>query len=282
MRIINRKREKFVSVRIAEIQLLNKYLNYLPPDIYLCVTVRSQCITEAEARFLNDLNQNHADEMYGKISFRSDSDYVVRLEDLQNYYAFIEVCYNLLLRNNNMPCRQGKCGFVRINSEFVVPYCCIDDEQKYLPLFYFEGDIENLRSQSVRLESWDMAYLKFCFMVQDTYDELFTCDSCIVVSLENIRNYFPPGTNFEEYWPNVDGHNFRKSKFMNMSGSRIRTPPWLSTSTRFVPETVLPRPLSVAPSQPVSPLLLHLPLLNNSHQNGYTSNQTVCYLLFIY
>ncbi|XP_008185792.1 uncharacterized protein LOC100167868 isoform X2 [Acyrthosiphon pisum] len=265
IRVINGEHLKFVSVRMAETQLLSNYLHYLHADIYTCTSVRSHFITEAEAKLLNDINQKHTECIYGKEMFFQGKDYIVRLEDVHEFYTFIEVCYKKLLCNIT-PGRREKCGFIRINSESVVPYC-IKDNQKYVPLFYFEGETENLKHRAVKLENWNLAYLKFCCKVQGIRNELFASDSCTVTSLDDIKNYFPPETNFEEYWPAkvVDTQLLtnQKSTHVNPPGAWIRAPPEVVPAENSIPLT-LTAPASLPQSMPV---------LMNTYQNGWPANQ---------
>lgn len=285
LRIINEEKLKFVSVRIAETQLLSMYLNYLHPNIYTCTSVKSHFITEAEAKLFNEINQKHSDLVYGKELFQAGKDYIVRLEDVQEFYTFIEVCYKKLL-SQVTPGGKESCGFIRINSESVVPYC-IKEGKKYVPLFYFEGETENLKQSAVKLENWNLAYLKFCCKVQGIRNELFASDSCTVTSLDDIKNYFPPDTNFEEYWPAkvVDTQLLtnQKNAHINSPAAWIRAPPALLNTTS---ESILP-PHSLPASSVVPPP--SMPLTNNTYQNGWISNQMVCiknriniYLFFYY
>jgi hypothetical protein len=269
IRVINGEELKFVSVRMAETQLLSNYLHYLHADIYTCTSVRSHFITDSEAKILNEINIKHCDGVYGKDMFYSNKDYIVRLEDVHEFYTFIEVCYKKLLCNIT-PGRKEKCGFIRINSESVVPYC-IKDGQKYVPLFYFEGETENLRHRAVKLENWNLAYLKFCCKVQGIRNELFASDSCTVTSLDDIKNYFPPETNFEEYWPAkvIDTQLLtnQKSTHVNPPGAWIRAPPEVPA-----PENTIPHSLTApAPVMPQS-----MPVMMNTYQNGWPPNQMVC------
>lgn len=195
---IYRSGEKYVAVRMVEIKLLNKYLNYLHPDIYSCTYIRSYYITEIEARLLNEINNRHCDGQFGRDMF-TPKDLVVRLSDAYEFYNFLDVCYNKLLRGNNNN-NKDKCGFIRINKESVVPYT-VRDGQKFVPLFYFEGETDNLKLKADQLKGWDLSYLKFCCKVQGIRNELFASETCSVISLTDITSYFPPGTEFEEYWP---------------------------------------------------------------------------------
>lgn len=112
--------EKYCAVRIVETKLLNKYLNYLHQDIYNCTCVRSYYITEAESRLLNEINQKHCDNQFGRDLF-TNKDLVVRLSDVNKFYTFLDVCYRKLMMGNS-GAHSEKCGFIRINKESVVPY----------------------------------------------------------------------------------------------------------------------------------------------------------------
>ena len=81
-----------------------------------------------------------------------------------------------------------------------MPYT-VKDTIKYVPLFYFEGETDHLKLKSDSVDSWDLAYLKFCCKVQGIRNELFAADTCRVVALEEIKGHFPSGTTFEDYWP---------------------------------------------------------------------------------
>lgn len=189
--------EKYCAVRMVELKLLSKYLTYLHADIYSCTCIRSYYITEAEARLLNEINIRHCDYQFGRDPFTT-KDLVVRLQDADEFYTFLDVCYNKLLPQNNA--QSNKCGFIRIDGESVVPYI-LRNGTKYVPVFYFEGEISSLFQKSETLEGWDLAYLKFCCKVQGIRAELFEKDNCSVISLEDIKGYFPADTNFEDYWP---------------------------------------------------------------------------------
>lgn len=194
---INRAGEKYCAVRMVEMKALNKYLNYLHQDIYNCTCIRSYYITENEGRLLNEINIKHCDYQFGKEQF-TQRDLIVRLSDAIEFYNFLCSCYTKLV--NGETDSLGRSGFIRINKESVVPYTVYND-QKYVPLFYFEGETENLKQRANKLEGWDLSYLKFCCKVQGIRNELFAHDSCSVISLNDIKNYFPPGTLFEDYWP---------------------------------------------------------------------------------
>ncbi|TMW41665.1 hypothetical protein DOY81_013255 [Sarcophaga bullata] len=195
---IYRQQEKYCSVRMIEMKLLGKYLNCLHPDIYSsCTCVRSYYITEAEARLFIEINHKHCDGEFGRDLF-TQKDLVVRLSDATKFYQFLDICYRKLISGSKSP--SEKCGFIRINKESVVPYTVRNGEQ-VVPLFYFEGETENLKQKADLLSGWDLAYLKFCCKVQGIRNELFSSENVAVISLTDIKSYFPNGTEFEDYWP---------------------------------------------------------------------------------
>ena len=221
---IFRAGEKFCAVRILETKLLNKYLSYLHSDIYSCTCIRSYYITEAESKLLNEINTKHCDSQFGRDQFTC-KDLVVRLADAKEFYAFLDVCYTKLTASNRSA-PSDKCGFIRINKESVVPYT-IKDNLKYVPLFYFEGETDNLKLKAEKLEGWDLSYLKFCCKVQGIRNELFASETCSVISLSDIKSYFPPGTGFEDYWPSkvMDSQLIVNSKGGGGGGGWTKQPP---------------------------------------------------------
>ncbi|XP_011634929.1 uncharacterized protein LOC105425732 isoform X3 [Pogonomyrmex barbatus] len=226
---IFRSGEKYCAVRILESKLLNKYLSYLHSDIYSCTCIRSYYITEAESKLFNEINTRHCENQFGRDVFTS-KDLVVRLSDAKEFYTFLDVCYTKLTAGTNPNVTNGrkaeKCGFIRINRESVVPYT-VKDGLQYVPLFYFEGETENLKLKAEKLEGWDLSYLKFCCKVQGIRNELFAHDTCFVISLNDIKSYFPPGTGFEDYWPTkvMDSQLLVNSNGSGAGGGWTKQPP---------------------------------------------------------
>ncbi|XP_029667339.1 uncharacterized protein LOC115238007 isoform X2 [Formica exsecta] len=226
---IFRSGEKYCAVRILESKLLNKYLSYLHADIYSCTCIRSYYITEAESKLFNDINTKHCENQFGRDTFTC-KDLVVRLSDAKEFYTFLDVCYTKLTAGSNPNVTSGrkaeKCGFIRINKESVVPYT-VKDGLQYVPLFYFEGETENLKLKAEKLEGWDLSYLKFCCKVQGIRNELFASETCSVISLNDIKSYFPPGTGFEDYWPTkvMDSQLLVNSNGNGSGGGWTKQPP---------------------------------------------------------
>ncbi|XP_020803744.1 uncharacterized protein LOC110180420 isoform X2 [Drosophila serrata] len=232
---IYRQSEKYCSVRMIELKLLGKYLNCLHPDIYSsCTCVRSYYITDAEARLFIEINHKHCDGEFGRDIF-TQKDLVVRLSDASKFYQFLDICYRKLVSGSKTP--SEKCGFIRINKESVVPYT-VRNSQQVVPLFYFEGETENLKTKAELLNGWDLAYLKFCCKVQGIRNELFSSENVAVISLTDIKSYFPNGTEFEDYWPSkvVDsnlliGNRANVNNSVNWTRQPSAPPPKITTSS---------------------------------------------------
>lgn len=268
IRVINGVKLQFVSVRMVETQLLSEYLHYLHANMYTCTSVRSYFITDSEAALLNDINNFHSDFAFGSAIFFARKDYIVLLEDAQEFYTFIDVCYKVLLSNDNTG-RKKKCGYILFNFESVLPYA-IKDDKKYIPLFCFESETKNLQHLTVKLENWNLAYLKFSCKLQGIInDEFFASDSCTVISLDDIKNFYSDDTSFEEYWP----PNIFETQILTNENSTHVNPPgvWIKAPLEVVIAENSTIPQTLTESTPVLPT--SMPVIMNSHQNGRPANQ---------
>ncbi|XP_022917225.1 uncharacterized protein [Onthophagus taurus] len=198
--LIYRNNEEYCSVRMAEQGALNCYLKFLNKDIDNCVNVKSSYVTSAEANLLNQINFIHCDGQFGRDHFANQL--LIKVNDVKEFYDFLRICYGKLI-GKEADCDK-RLGFVIINKESVVPYA-VSNGRKYVPLFYFEGEIDQLKLKSYKLEGWDLSYLKFCCKIQGIRNQLFAHDTCSVIDLADIKQYFPPETTFDEYWPNNSG-----------------------------------------------------------------------------
>jgi len=255
MRLVNGKHLKFVATHMAENGIFKKYLHNIHPYIYTeCTPVKAYVITYSEVKILNYINETY----YGKgkeYQYFAGIDYIVRLEDIHNFYLFLEICYEKLLCNVNSGYK-NLCGFIRVNSD---PYSCVpyftQDGQKYVPFFYLAGDTEHLRQRAVKLENWNLAFLKFCLKLHTVKKELFPGDSCLVITFDNVKNFYPPETLFEDIWPVHLGHLYlsatnQKSSMINLRGS------WFRKVREVVPDHNTIPLISTAPV-PSTPLALN-------------------------
>jgi len=210
--------DKFLSVRMVEKVLISRFLQLLPYEVVTCPIIHSYRVTEVEARLLNEINAKHSDCLFGKDNFTT-KDLVVRKYDVEQFYLFLDSCFSKMILKKST--EKDKCGFLRIGGTSDVPYVEVGGSKtKYMPVFYFEGEID--LQKCVTLRGWDWAYLKFCCKVQGVKDQLIASDVCKSVSLEDLREYFPPGTTFVEYWPAKDFVSRVMSKKSTQSGSWTR------------------------------------------------------------
>lgn len=89
--------------------------------------------------------------------------------------------YNTPLGNNE------KFGFLRMNIGSIVLYCTIDD-QKHVPLLFFDEALEILIDDYFKIENWNLAYIKFCCIVENIRNDIITSKSYLVTRLSVIRN----------------------------------------------------------------------------------------------
>lgn len=223
VRVTNGEHLHYVSVRMAETNLLKKYLPSLHSDLLEVVFVKFYLMTHYEAKLFNEINRVHSNNFYGENSF-STTDYIVRFEDMCEFYGFIEFCYTKLFYNiiTNL---EEKCGFIRINFKSVVPYI-VKENIKYVPLIYFNFTDKNLTQQCVQIKDWSLAYLKFCCKVQDITANLYSSGFCRMINIDLIKRYFSPKTHFEEFWPD----SFNKSQLINDNKEAKESSFWIRKS----------------------------------------------------
>ncbi|CAH1731018.1 unnamed protein product [Aphis gossypii] len=228
-RIINGEHLKFVSVLMAEMLLIRNYLHYFNPDIYKCFSVKGYYITNSEAKILNYINKQFYSSMFHE--FIAGKDCIVRLEDAQEFYKFVCVCYNKIQSNIND--HKIQFGCIKFFSRFIPYYT--KEGQKYLPLFYFTNP-NDPSIGDVELKNWDLAYLKFCFKVMGIFDQLYNMDSCTVISLNNIKNYYPSEKVYEDFWPEDVSNN---SHIINLNKHYNKPGVWITNHVEVYSENTL-------------------------------------------
>lgn len=188
---------RFCSVRMVIQTLLTKYLYFLHPEVINSgAPIESYHATATECELLNEVNIKHCDCQFSSELFTT-ADLIVRLDDVEELHTFLNVCYNKLVCGNICT---TEFGFYKINEEYVVAYVTVK-ENRYVPLFFFDGETDSLDAKAIKLDGWSLAYLKFGVKLQSLDGERYVGDSCLVVNVEELKNYFPPGSKFEEYWP---------------------------------------------------------------------------------
>ncbi|XP_045457045.1 uncharacterized protein LOC123667109 [Melitaea cinxia] len=113
--------------------------------------------------------------------------------------------------------------------------------------------MDSLKLKAEQLNGWDISYLKFCCKVQGIRNELFTSETCLVISLTDIKSYFPLGTEFEEYWPNkvVDSQLFNSTMGLVSGGCQwIKAPPAppLREESGLFPDTTIQMAMDQQPT----------------------------------
>lgn len=196
LRNINGQQFKLVSVRMVEITF-QLYLDIFPSELYSLPNVKGYFITEAEAQLLSEVTQKLSDKIFSVLVFQPDRDLLVRLEDVQEFSNFTELCYKLLT-NEPIPDNRKRFGFVKLNHEIDMAYCILNGEM-YFPLFLFDSHIERLYDRALTIDNWDWVYLKigltFCKIENNSL--LYHC--CLVVKLEDLKTCFPPETFHVQY-----------------------------------------------------------------------------------
>lgn len=193
---IFRKDGKYCAAKIVESQLLKKYELILHRDVFSCAKTKCWQMNPIEFQLLNEINLWHCDALYGN-SYFTDTDILIKLDDVWEFYKFLSLCHRKLTSAAN---DMSKCGFIKINAEAIVPYTIVGSVT-YLPLFYFEGEVDDVKPFAIKLIEWDLAYMKFCCKTQGIKNSLYDHDYCDVVDLQTIKKYFPSSAKFEYYWP---------------------------------------------------------------------------------
>lgn len=177
--------------------LFNKYLGNIHPDIiYECRFVNGLRISPAEAILLTDINTNHSDQTY---TFEAGNDCIALVDEIRMFYDFLLVCSRKLGR---IPGYTDLFGFIRFHSAqslIVVPYIVID-EKKYLPLIFFKNIPRKIKYQKnaiVKLENLNLAYIKFCCMIQGIEKSLLKRVSYKAIIFDVVKEYSPTGIFFE-------------------------------------------------------------------------------------
>lgn len=265
IRIIDNVKIKLVPVRVAENDLLKKYLASLAPYIYENLNIKSYYFTIPEAILFNSINIEHCNLFYGRDKFWAGKDILVQYEDLCNFYNFFDLCYKIsVLRNSSTQTQFG--GFVQIDLKYILAYC-IKDGIKYVPLIFFKYIPPIFERNMVIINNWEFAYLRYFLGMQRLNYKLGNNDYCQAISLDYVMEFFPPGTELREFLPTFNADNIVHGDITNRSAIWVK-PPDLEDNTTFgniLPSNSLPAPHVVPP----------LGIVNNPHQNEQLSNQMV-------
>jgi hypothetical protein len=254
-------------VSVGETRVLNRYLQHFTNELFDCVVVQSFQLTSAEVSLLNQINRDQCNNQLNSRRFTINKDMVVRLRDFRQYYEFLDTCYRKLKQMSLSDVQPNKFGFIRLDNESVVPYI-VKDGITYLPLFYFEGDTGTLNEQTLTIQDWDLAYLKFCCKMQGIRNAIFSSVSCEMIAFDVIKKYFPEGTLFEDYWP-IELH---ARMLLSHSVKQVNGNPWISTPTAIANGAALTI-RSVIDGQVECMINSTAPFPNVPHQNGGVTMQ---------
>lgn len=194
---IYRGDEPYTSTRILETYVFKKYESILHPSIFSCVSIMCWLMHSAEVRLFNEINSFHCDNLYGPLFNCSET--LVKLQDAIELSTFLTLCTNKLKQVEDSS--TNRCGFYKLNKEAVVPYIMVNKEA-YLPIFYFEGEVENINHKSIQISGWDVCYLKFCCKIQQIKESLYNKPVHEVMKLSEIMKHFPAPQTYDHHWPN--------------------------------------------------------------------------------
>lgn len=162
-------------------------------------SLKSYSVTENEMALFKYIHYCHTNDLREEILFDNTKfKYIVRLDDVRQFYDFMKTCYGKMM---NQSTSDDSFGYLKIDSNFVVPYC-VKDGRKYIPAVCLEHRQNiTLGSLSVEIKGWHLAYLKFLFKAMGAKEEVYASDSLLVVSIDVLKPYMNRLTHFEEIWP---------------------------------------------------------------------------------
>ena len=68
---------------------------------------------------------------------------------MEKFYSYLVFAYHVLQSGGkNRDDDYSKCGFVRVNNDSLIPYTVLNETEKAVPLFYFEGQIDILKEKA--------------------------------------------------------------------------------------------------------------------------------------
>lgn len=188
---IVRSGKKYMNVKMVETKLLPQFINLLPAGVASCCTIKSQAANSLELELINEINQKHCEDMFGKDAFKEGAD-LVSMSDIKKLYNYLELCRKKLVLKKSGS--KDKCGFIRVNKKDVIPFLN-RDENKFLPLFFFEG----LKGKGEEAVGWEMTYIRFCCLINKINHPVLKTDKCELINMEDIKQNLGPDVG--NYWP---------------------------------------------------------------------------------
>lgn len=190
---------QYACAAMAQSTVLEKYLSGIDPKLYDFWNVPAYYMTDTEATLLNHINNFHSNSYYGLREFSPADDFLVEYNDLAKFHAFLSTCYSKIHFSST---EADKCGLIRIDNDTVVPFVRVETE-RYVPICYFDGDMDNLKNNSKSLDDSDLNYIQFCFKILSIKDQRIPAIMRSVVPLKMVMSLFPERTPFVDYFPNI-------------------------------------------------------------------------------
>jgi len=122
--------------------------------------------TAPEVRLLSHINTWHCDGFYGTEPFTTN-DLIVSLSDVERFYSYLKFAYMVLSTGGDNPAKDfSKCGFVKVNNDNLIPFTVLANDEKGVPLFYFEGQTEILKEKARVRTTLSICFLfEYCFVI---------------------------------------------------------------------------------------------------------------------
>lgn len=179
---------RFVCISIVTDKVFSR-MNIFSPVVYDLFHVPCYPLKKVEADFFNIMNNKYI-QLFGRNRFLEDSDYKIHLEDFLELYKFLEFCTYIvydLVKNMYTNLLNDPCGFVQITANCNVPFV-VRDNDKYVPLFYFKGEVLNfvLKNKIVLSKKWEMTYFKLLFKLSNLKIQLSRDSVCQMAKLEDL------------------------------------------------------------------------------------------------
>ncbi|XP_076256076.1 uncharacterized protein LOC143193634 [Rhynchophorus ferrugineus] len=197
---------KYVSVRIINHRLCNNIKKF-SPEVYQCFQVNYDPLNKWEACLFNEINFQHCDGQFGKLLFIEGRDTKMLLEDFVHMYEFLKFCVRIMFAlNNNMhnDINEDSCGFLQIDgTNKFVPFV-VRNGEKYSPMFCFERTCWQPKDKFVKATKWELTYLRFLFRLQGLEKKDIQLNSCDLVNIVDVRQYFDHQESFVPKWPVAD------------------------------------------------------------------------------
>ncbi|XP_014256767.1 uncharacterized protein LOC106670714 [Cimex lectularius] len=182
-----------VSVYLLETEVFHDLFSCIQTEVCKLPLIYCTQATETEANLLNHINIQHSNRKFGSYIFTS-RDILITKKDALLYYDYLNFVFEKII---SPKARSNRCGFVLINTGFIVPYIVDEHGTKFVPIFYFKNRYPLLKA-TVVLDSWEYCYLKVCTLAQGIrscfYPGLFTP----VVPLKVIKDMYNQGADFTE------------------------------------------------------------------------------------